>query len=374
VLALFIGVGYASFRYGSSRQAVPTSNNNAPLTNNNISNPNQSPSIIDLNNFPSLSNTNTANNQTNTTNTPSAYTGASFITIDYPKENTPVKWGSYTLKGSVSPNTTKVVVTAKGLNGGGGIEEPETWTTLDQYTLSLFKLGDTTWSYQVAEKYNNLWVWGNSFTVKAYFTDGTTKEVTRQVSYLDAPVPSDLGKPVIYLYPPKTTAVSVNVKPTNGIYYSEPTISSNGWNVTAQPSGALTTADGKVWPYLFWEGFAANFITPKEGFVVAKQDVSNFFDSKLSFLGLNQKEITDFKDFWLSRLQDKPYYFITFIPQGVFNTYAPLTVSPTPQTVIRVFFDYRGLDQPVVVAPEKLTAGPARNGFTVVEWGGRLYR
>jgi hypothetical protein len=48
---------------------------------------------------------------------------------------------------------------------------------------------------------------------------------------------------------------------------------------------------------------------------------------------------------------------------------APLTVVPTPDTVIRVLMDYTPLAAPISVAPLKITT-PIRNGFTVVEWGG----
>ena len=73
-------------------------------------------------------------------------------------------------------------------------------------------------------------------------------------------------------------------------------------------------------------------------------------------------------------MQDKSYYFISFIEQGVFNVYAPLTISPTPDTIIRVFFDHKGLDELIDVPVQMLEPAPVRDGFTVVEWGGRLYR
>jgi hypothetical protein len=50
---------------------------------------------------------------------------------------------------------------------------------------------------------------------------------------------------------------------------------------------------------------------------------------------------------------------------------APLAVSPKADTEIRVFMVYQPLDAPVNIAPQTLTA-PARNGFTLVEWGGMM--
>jgi hypothetical protein len=246
---------------------------------------------------------------------------------------------------------------------------------VDDYVLNKFKPGDTTWSYVVSRQYENApysYETAGRYVMTATFSDGTSKSATTKVTY-DI-VAAEMAKPVVYLYPTKTQTVTVNVKPTSGISYTEPKISANGWTVTASPDGTLVDSDNKTWPYLFWEGFASNFVTPKEGFVMAKNEVSTFFDAKLSALGLNAKEIADFKEFWVPKLQDKPYYFITFIPQATFDTYAPLTVSPAPDTVIRVFFDYKGLDKPMTVPTQILPKTPIRDGFTVAEWGGRAYR
>ena len=48
---------------------------------------------------------------------------------------------------------------------------------------------------------------------------------------------------------------------------------------------------------------------------------------------------------------------------------AGLTIDPAPDTLIRVFLAWKGLDAPVEVEPQTLTA-PERADFTAVEWGG----
>jgi hypothetical protein len=63
----------------------------------------------------------------------------------------------------------------------------------------------------------------------------------------------------------------------------------------------------------------------------------------------------------------------TFVPQEQFDQLAPLAVSPQPDTVIRVFMDYQGLDKYQEVAAPVITT-PQRKGFTVVEWGGALHQ
>jgi len=367
-LGLLAGVGYVSYNYGSNQGITPTPTNTTNTSNTATGLNN---STIDLNDFTGNTTIPTNNTTTNTTTI-----GTKSLAITSPKNGTVVVADNpFNVTGTVSSNAEKIVVTVYGTGSWDGLDSPSYERVVDTYTLTKFKLGDTTWRYGVGEKYGNIEVGGTSnhrFVIKAFYTDGTTKTAETKVTYTYET--AEMGKPVIYLYPTTTQAVSVNVKPTSGISYSEPVISSVGWQVTASPDGTLVDRAGKVWPYLFWEGFATNFVTPKEGFVVAKNEVSKFFDLQLTQLGLNQKEIADFKEFWVPRMQTKPYYFVTFIPQNMFNSYAPLTVTPVPDTIIRVFFDYKGLDKPVIVPTQVLPATPSRTGFTVVEWGGRIYR
>ncbi|MFA6512434.1 MAG: hypothetical protein WCV86_04920 [Patescibacteria group bacterium] len=182
---------------------------------------------------------------------------------------------------------------------------------------------------------------------------------------------AECGKPVIYLYPDKPTSVQVTVEPKGGFSYTDPAYN-DGWQVTADADGRLWNSDGTVYPYLFWEGRgAALYDTPDRGFVVAQQDVDGFLSEKLTALGLRGREITDFKEFWLPRMQEKPWYFVTFLGNQAMETLAPLTVTPAPDTVIRVLMDFTALDAPISAEPYTIHT-PERKGFTVIEWGGVL--
>lgn len=291
----------------------------------------------------------------------SAYSGPSFIIVTSPENQASFHEEPINFKGEVSPNTVKVGVKASNVSS----------TQVDDYILEKYNAGDTTFKYGAKVEWNNLNEGSNTYVFTAYFDDNSSKSVSLTVYYTAGG--AEMGKPVIYLYPEETTKVYVNVKPTNGITISDPALN-DGWNVIATPDGKIMNLeDGETYPYLFWEGYASNFKTPAEGFVVAKEDVSTFFDEKLSYLGLNGKEVADFKEFWVPTFDAKPYYFITFIDQESIDSYAPLTVSPKPDSIIRVFFDYQGLDAKVSVPDQVLNKG-TRNGFTLIEWGGRLYR
>lgn len=180
---------------------------------------------------------------------------------------------------------------------------------------------------------------------------------------------TECGKPVIYLYPEKTTDVSVQLQPRGGFTYTEPAYGA-GWQVVAEPTGRLTNkTDGKIYPYLFWEGRGDLYVAPKLGWSVARAAVPKFLEEKLGAMGLNAQEIADFKEFWVPRMQAAPFYFIGFHGNTMMNAIAPLQISPKPDTTIRVLMDFKPLQQPIAVpAPRIIT--PKRAGFTVVEWGG----
>ena len=171
---------------------------------------------------------------------------------------------------------------------------------------------------------------------------------------------AECGKPVIYLYPTKPTQVSVKVGAR--ITKSDPEYL-EGWNVIAEPTGTQT---------LFWEGFG-NGPYPEitQGFVVKQSDLETTLRDHIARLGLNAREAQDFLDFWLPKMPIKPYVRLTWFGTRQMDALAPLTITPKPDSVIRVFLDFEGLEKPITIPPQKLSAIP-RNGFTVIEWGGLL--
>ena len=91
-------------------------------------------------------------------------------------------------------------------------------------------------------------------------------------------------------------------------------------------------------------------------------------ETALADLGLTRREANEFIVYWLPLMEENPYNLITFQSE-CYTESAVLTVDPAPDTTIRVFMVWKGLDAPVEIAPQELTA-PERVGFTLVEWGG----
>ena len=175
------------------------------------------------------------------------------------------------------------------------------------------------------------------------------------------------AKPVIYLYPEAVTDVTVKLDYIGELSCVYPAYE-DGWNVTAYPDGTLVGENGMAYNYLYWEGSAIGGYDMDEGFCVAGADTAAFLEEALAKLGLNRREANEFIVYWLPLMEDNAYNLISFQTDR-YTEAARLTVSPAPDTVIRVFMTWKPLDAPMEIAAPELTA-PERTGFTVVEWGG----
>ena len=143
----------------------------------------------------------------------------------------------------------------------------------------------------------------------------------------------------------------------------------DGWTVTARPDGTLTNpATGREYYCLFWEGITEAEYDFSAGFCVAGEDTAAFLEDALDRLGLTEREADEFIIYWLPKLEGNPYNLLSFQTEAYTDS-AGLTIDPAPDTLIRVFLAWKGLDAPVGVEPQTLTA-PERADFTAVEWGG----
>jgi hypothetical protein len=183
---------------------------------------------------------------------------------------------------------------------------------------------------------------------------------------------AECGKPVIYLYP--TTDTQVTVKVAADITQSEPTYPVSGWTVLAKPSGQLIYQT-KSYPNLFWEGKGHGFYPDKSayGTLVTQDKLISTLKSQLTAQGLNSQESADFMEFWTDLLPQDPYVRLTWLNTSEMDRLAPLSVSPAPDTSIRIFLEFEGYSTPVKLIPQNLKSVP-RQGFTLVEWGGLLIR
>lgn len=181
-------------------------------------------------------------------------------------------------------------------------------------------------------------------------------------------VPSTCAaKPVIYLYPTVTTPISVLLNWNKKTLISIPEYG-NGWYVVAHPDGKLDI-DWAQYPYLFWED-TIRYPEPTTWFVIPRSDVDGFLSEKLSFLWMNTWEISDFKEYWIPHMQDAPYYRISFLSTEDMDRSAPISISPQPDSTLRIFMDFSEHGSPLDI-PEQSLVPFTRTGFSVIEWGGK---
>jgi hypothetical protein len=181
------------------------------------------------------------------------------------------------------------------------------------------------------------------------------------------------GKPVIYLYPEKEKEVKVQLDYTGKIFADYPQYNQkiSGWEVIAYPDGKIINkADNLEYSYLFWEGILEKNIAEdiSEGFVVSGNDSRKFLREKLSYLGLTPKEYNEFIVYWYPVMQKNKYNLVYFAGEEYIKE-AKLTITPTPDSMLRVFMIFKPLEEKIEIKEQKLEKFE-REGFSVVEWGG----
>ena len=105
-----------------------------------------------------------------------------------------------------------------------------------------------------------------------------------------------------------------------------------------------------------------------EGFVVKGEDTRQFLQKTLFALGMTPKEYNEMIVYWLPYMEKHPYNIISFA-QNSYTDIAPLSVTPKPDSMLRVFLVFKGIEKPVAIKEQKILPFK-RHGFTLVEWGG----
>ncbi len=186
-------------------------------------------------------------------------------------------------------------------------------------------------------------------------------------------VPPIAGKPLIYLYPTKKQKINVNLNFKGEFIATYPKIkNNNSWEIIANPKWELINKeDGKVYSYLFWEGNFDKFNVfdkIKNWFVVKWENTVKFLQEKLSYLGLNPKEYNEFIVYRYPLMKNNPYNLIYFADEDYKNL-AKLSISPTPDSILRVFMVFKPLSMPIKIPEQKLKPFQ-RTWFSVIEWWG----
>lgn len=172
-------------------------------------------------------------------------------------------------------------------------------------------------------------------------------------------------KTALYLYPEKEQTVKVRLAPKGNITKTIPPYKGK-WIVKATP---IRRINGR-YDYLSYKvSLAKPYPLTNVGWVVPYSQLSEWFDIYLPRLGLNEKEINDFKNYWLKELKPYEYYEIRYIDEKFLSKNLQVDIDPKPDTSIRVFLDFKGTNNyQNLIEPQ--IGKKERRGFTVVEWGG----
>ncbi|KAG2104640.1 uncharacterized protein F5147DRAFT_638220 [Suillus discolor] len=183
------------------------------------------------------------------------------------------------------------------------------------------------------------------------------------------------GKPVIYLYSPSNIDVSVKLSLSpewsfSAIYPVVTLKQEHGqhveWNVRTHQDGSLTERNsGLDVSYLFWEAKTNSDAFPHspaselqsvdvfsptsstlgdmDSIIISVDKVTVYLDKSLKALGLHTEARTSFITYWLPSILKHEYIALRFVPQPAYERAAPLSLSPQPDIVTRVFMLFRGI-------------------------------
>jgi hypothetical protein len=201
------------------------------------------------------------------------------------------------------------------------------------------------------------------YSTRFFLVSGKTVSVTLEripINYDDAPI----KKPNIYLYSDRDLTAQVQLTPEKAITVSEPVYQpGKGWLAQIQDGSLNGNGD-----FLFYEAIVPDSGWQKEGgYVIRAAYREQDMVAMLGPYGFNEKETVEFIEYWASHLIGDVDY--VFYPQetDAVERVMPLSVSPKPDHVMRIWF----YAEPLITAPKPVTSQERiiREGFYVVEWG-----
>ena len=146
----------------------------------------------------------------------------------------------------------------------------------------------------------------------------------------------------------------------------------NSWNVVANTNGDLYDQDGKYYYGLYFEEEAYYPVDFNEGFYVTKENAIDFLEDKLSMIGLTPRERNEMIMYWLPILENNGQSVVKFEFTSERQAFNGIHIDPKPDSMLRVLIHVKKVNEKVDITPQYLPHFE-RNGFSVVEWGGRKH-
>lgn len=195
---------------------------------------------------------------------------------------------------------------------------------------------------------------------------------TGEVKTFDVKTPQGgRAKPVLYLYPTKTTDVKVEFEHPEYLTTTYPKYN-NFWKVKASPNGDLIDSNNKYYYGLYWDEIRYNEVDFHEGFYVTKDNAIDFLEEKLDIIGLNPRERNEFIMYWLPILENNEKSIVYFELTKERERGNKLIITPKPDSMLRVSIHIKKVNNKVNIKEQKLETFK-RSGFSAIEWGGMTY-
>ncbi|MBQ6497753.1 MAG: hypothetical protein IJI58_03460 [Bacilli bacterium] len=180
-----------------------------------------------------------------------------------------------------------------------------------------------------------------------------------------------VDKPILYLYPEKTTNITVTFEHPEYLKTTYPKYNGK-WEVKAKKNGDLIDKNNKKYYALYWDEKKVHTVDFSTGYYVTKDNAIDFLESKLDYIGLNYKEKNEFIMYWLPRLENNDKSLVYFELTDERESYNKLNIEPKPDSMLRLVIHIKKVSKKVDIPEQKLTKFK-RHGFSAVEWGGTTY-
>ena len=196
--------------------------------------------------------------------------------------------------------------------------------------------------------------------------DASTKTGETKNSYCGG-----IAKPVLYLYPKKTTKVTISFEHPEYLETTYPKYTGK-WEVKAHSNGDLYDNNGAYYYALYWDEKQVHGVDFSTGYYVEKDNAIEFLEKKLSYIGLSRREANEFIMYWLPVLEKNEKSLVYFELTEERESYNKLNISPKPDSMLRLVIHIKKVNQKTDISKQNLTKFQ-RKGFVAVEWGGTIY-
>ena len=196
--------------------------------------------------------------------------------------------------------------------------------------------------------------------------DASTKTGETKTSFCGG-----IAKPVLYLYPKKTTKLTITFEHPEYLETTYPKYNGK-WDVKAHSNGDLYDSNGAYYYALYWDEKQVHSVDFSTGYYVEKDNAITFLEKKLSYIGLSRREANEFIMYWLPVLEKNEKSLVYFELTEERESYNKLNISPQPDSMLRLVIHIKKVDQKINIPKQNLTKFQ-RKGFVAVEWGGTVY-